>query len=84
MNLIALLKKTGTILPALMLVASPLASHAAGQKLVLTGSSTIAPLVAEVGKRFEKQNPGVRVDVQTGGRALDAGTFSAPFQAQEQ
>jgi phosphate transport system substrate-binding protein len=37
------------------------------QKLVLTGSSTIAPLALEIGKRFEKQNPGVRVDVQSGG-----------------
>ncbi|MGH8555167.1 MAG: phosphate ABC transporter substrate-binding protein, partial [Gammaproteobacteria bacterium] len=36
-------------------------------KLVVTGSSTIAPLVAEIAKRFERQNPGVRVDVQTGG-----------------
>jgi len=41
-------------------------THAA-DKLVLTGSSTIAPLAAEIGKRFEKQNPDVRVDVQTGG-----------------
>lgn len=39
----------------------------AAEKLVLTGSSTIAPLAAEIGKRFEKQNPGVRVDVQSGG-----------------
>ena len=39
----------------------------AGQKLVLTGSSTIAPLASEIGKRFEQQHPGVRVDVQTGG-----------------
>ncbi|MDO8261716.1 MAG: phosphate ABC transporter substrate-binding protein [Gallionella sp.] len=38
-----------------------------GQKLVLTGSSTIAPLVLEIGKRFEKLNPGIRVDVQSGG-----------------
>jgi len=37
------------------------------QKLVLTGSSTVAPLALEIGKRFEKLNPGVRVDVQTGG-----------------
>ncbi len=37
------------------------------QNLVLTGSSTIAPLAAEIGKRFESLNPGVRVDVQTGG-----------------
>lgn len=37
------------------------------QKLVVTGSSTIAPLIADIGKRFEEQHPGVRVDVQTGG-----------------
>jgi phosphate transport system substrate-binding protein len=36
-------------------------------KLVLTGSSTIAPLAAEIGKRFESLHPGVRVDVQSGG-----------------
>ena len=36
-------------------------------KLVLTGSSTVAPLMAEIGKRFEQTHPGVRVDVQTGG-----------------
>jgi len=40
---------------------------ASQQKLVLTGSSTIAPLALEIGKRFEKLNPGVRVDVQSGG-----------------
>ncbi len=39
----------------------------ATHKLVLTGSSTVAPLAAEIGKRFEKAYPGVRVDVQTGG-----------------
>jgi len=36
-------------------------------KLVLTGSSTVAPLAGEIAKRFEKLHPGVRVDVQTGG-----------------
>lgn len=36
-------------------------------KLSLTGSSTIAPLALDLGKRFEKLNPGVRVDVQAGG-----------------
>ncbi|MGF1936900.1 MAG: phosphate ABC transporter substrate-binding protein [Nostoc sp. ChiQUE02] len=36
-------------------------------KLVLTGSSTVAPLAAEIGKRFESEHPDVRVDVQTGG-----------------
>lgn len=37
------------------------------QRLVITGSSTIAPLAAELGKRFEAEHPGVRVDVQSGG-----------------
>jgi phosphate transport system substrate-binding protein len=36
-------------------------------KLVLTGSSTIAPLAAEIGKRFESKHSGVRIDVQSGG-----------------
>jgi phosphate transport system substrate-binding protein len=36
-------------------------------KILLSGSSTVGPLVQEIGKRYEKLNPGVRVDVQTGG-----------------
>ena len=36
-------------------------------KLVITGSSTLAPLVAEIGKRFESLYPTVRIDVQSGG-----------------
>lgn len=36
-------------------------------RLVLTGSSTVAPLALEMAKRFEDQHPGVRIDVQTGG-----------------
>lgn len=43
------------------------ATSADNFKLVISGSSTIAPLVAEIGKRFESQHPGARVDVQTGG-----------------
>src|SRR5207245_980008 len=35
--------------------------------LTLNGSSTVAPLAAEIGKRFEELHPGVRVNVQTGG-----------------
>jgi phosphate transport system substrate-binding protein len=41
--------------------------QATENKLTLTGSSTIAPLAAEIGTRFEELNPGVRVDVQSGG-----------------
>ena len=35
--------------------------------LVLTGSSTVAPIAAELAARFEKANPGIRIDVQSGG-----------------
>src|SRR5688572_9522256 len=38
------------------------------EKIVLTGASSVAPLAAEIGKRFEARR-GVRVDVQTGGSA---------------
>ncbi|QDT94609.1 phosphate ABC transporter substrate-binding protein [Gimesia aquarii] len=37
------------------------------EQLVLTGSSTVAPLAVEIGKRFESLHPGIRIDVQTGG-----------------
>jgi len=46
---------------------NPEQSTNAIEKLVLTGSSTVAPLAAEMGKRFELLHPDVRVDVQTGG-----------------
>jgi phosphate transport system substrate-binding protein len=36
-------------------------------RLTLTGSSTIAPLAAEIARRFEGRHPRVRIDVQTGG-----------------
>lgn len=37
------------------------------QRLVVTGSSTVAPLVNEIARRFESTHPGMRIDVQTGG-----------------
>lgn len=59
---------------ALMLLLACNASESPGpadnikrQKLVLTGSSTVAPLASEIGKRFEAAHRGVQVDVQTGG-----------------
>jgi phosphate transport system substrate-binding protein len=36
-------------------------------KLTVTGSSTVAPLVLELGKAFEKLHRRIRIDVQTGG-----------------
>lgn len=61
--------------------------------LVLTGSSTIAPLANEIAKRFESLHPGVRIDVQTGGssrgiadtrrRIADIGMASRALNAEE-
>ncbi len=36
-------------------------------RLLLTGSSTMAPLVSEIGRRFSAIHPGVCIEVQTGG-----------------
>ena len=36
-------------------------------RIQLSGSSTIGPLAEEIGKRYEKLNPDVRIEVQTGG-----------------
>lgn len=54
---------------AILAVAGCSRSDAAGtsRRLVLTGSSTVAPLAAEIGRRFEGLHPDVRVDVQSGG-----------------
>lgn len=70
-------RKTLLVLPLLALLAAcsksgeaPVAATAADAlsgQLTLTGSSTVAPLASEIGKRFEALHPGVRVDVQTGG-----------------
>lgn len=63
------------------------------KQLVVTGSSTIAPLAIEIGKRFETLHPGVRVDVQTGGTSrgiadvrrglADIGMASRPLNSTE-
>ncbi len=70
------------------------AVHAGDKKLVLTGASTVAPLADEIGKRFEKQHPGIQVDVQTGGSArgvtdarlglADIGMVSRDLKSDEQ
>ena len=64
------------------------------QQLVLTGSSTVAPLMSEIGKKFEASNPGVRVDVQSGGSSrgvadarrdlADIGMVSRDLKPEEQ
>jgi len=42
-------------------------NHQLHGRLIITGSSTIAPLVTEIGLQFEKHHNQVRVDVQSGG-----------------
>jgi phosphate transport system substrate-binding protein len=36
-------------------------------KLTLTGSSTMSPLIEDIGKRFQARHPGVRIEVRRGG-----------------
>jgi phosphate transport system substrate-binding protein len=55
------------VLASLIVGLAPVGPAISGERLVLTGSSTVAPLAEEIGKRFESLHPGARVDVQTGG-----------------
>lgn len=62
--------------------------------LQLTGSSTLAPLASEIGKRFEAKHPTVRINIQTGGSSrgiadtktglADIGMSSRPLKDSEQ
>lgn len=61
------IKQMGRIATATVFLLLAMAAQAATGRLVITGSSTMAPLAAEIAKRFEQQNPGIRVDVQSGG-----------------
>lgn len=57
----------GTLLLGTCLACAPSTSGPELTKLVITGSSTVAPLMSEIAKRYESENPNVRIDVQTGG-----------------
>lgn len=100
MNQIVLLelKKRGQYLVKFPIILGLVTSlSACGQsspkKLVLTGSSTVAPLAAEIAKRYEAEHPGVRIDVQTGGssrgiadarsKVADIGMVSRSLKAEE-
>lgn len=64
------------------------------RRLVLTGSSTVAPLAAEIASRFEALHPNTRIDVQSGGSsrgitdvregAADVGMVSRGLKETEQ
>ncbi len=49
------------------MIYSPSADAGSNSDLKLSGSSTVAPLMLEVGKKFEKENGSVRVFVESGG-----------------
>ncbi|WP_419188967.1 phosphate ABC transporter substrate-binding protein [Stieleria marina] len=73
--------------------AAEITSSGLSGRLTVTGSSTLAPLVVEIAKRFEQLNPGVRIDVQTGGTGkgiadvrsgvADIGMASRPLKGNE-
>ena len=90
---VSLLKIIGVIVLCAICSLDASLAQADGHKLVITGSSTMAPLVAEIGKQFETRHPGVRVDVQTGGSSrgivdvingvADIGMASRALKSQE-
>jgi phosphate transport system substrate-binding protein len=63
------------------------------RNLVLTGSDIMAPLIGEIGRRFEARHPGVRVDVQGVGSErgasdtrtglADVGMIARPLRPEE-
>lgn len=59
-------------LAACALLAACGAEAAAGRRILVTGSSTVAPLFREIAKRYEATQTGLRIDVQTGGSTRGA------------
>ena len=64
----------------MMLAAAPLPAFAQGTvsaplagKLLITGSSSMAPRVEELGKRFRTRHPGVVITVEAGGSGRGVG-----------
>ncbi len=49
------------------LMHKPPSQHVNTVKISITGSSTVAPVMAEIAKRYEQSHPEVRIEVQTGG-----------------
>lgn len=85
---------TKAIVTCVSIVSLASACRQPSQKiLVITGSSTVAPLVSEIAKRYEAEHPGVRIDVQTGGssrgiadarsKVADIGMVSRSLKSEE-
>lgn len=54
-------------LAATAVVSRAFTTQKASEKIIISGASTIAPLIAEIAKRYERENPGIQIDVQSGG-----------------
>jgi len=68
--------------PILLLAAVCLSSCEKGEKsesVIVTGSSTIAPLVADAAKQYEASHPGVRIEVQSGGSSRGISDATSGF-----
>jgi len=88
-------KKTTLFLLLLIITAITLLTGCGdkSKRLSLSGSSTVAPLAAEIARLYEKQQPDLRVDVQTGGSSrgvtdaiegrVDIGMASRALKAEE-
>lgn len=74
------MKKHSTIIAGLLalILSTGCGERGAGfETVTLTGSSTIAPLVADAARRYEETHPGIRIEVQSGGSSrgvVDAGS----------
>lgn len=79
--------RPGPVLPGLCLAIATLCLTACGNResaetVTITGSSTVAPIIADAARRYEEANPGVRIEVQTGGSSRgisDASSGLADF-----
>lgn len=87
-------RAVGTMLTAALVHLGHKPSRAAPKvKIVVTGASSIAPLMVEIGRRYEESRPGIQVDVQSGGTArgigdvrrsmADIGMVSRPLKENE-
>ncbi|RDD62975.1 phosphate ABC transporter substrate-binding protein [Ferruginivarius sediminum] len=61
------IKLAAVALPLLALTVSAIQAKADETRLLLTGSSTIAPIAEEIAHLYEEKNQDVRIDIQTGG-----------------
>jgi phosphate transport system substrate-binding protein len=59
--------KVWAVALAVLCLAPTVANAELKGRVTITGASTIAPLMSEIAHRFEDENPGARIDVQTGG-----------------